>query len=1363
MATYFDRSARIWNNEPTSNQNSYSAGGGALELELGPAAGAAEAATASSPGCELILWLPDDYEPSELEKSRVITSVSFSAYTYAPSANAASRRLVIGKVNTPPGSVSGYTSVTWNTRPTPRVAFKTMPKARQDTGWSWQSVEFTTETELSFIKSLLEKTVTLVIWPEVVDQIGLDIYGNPTYERISVTSGGQGTTRDMAPQMQINLGGELYSTIGVNNTSGSIDPAQANLFSWEYHRNGFGLGTSPTQASAVFKWTSIADGTEHTTEISGTGFSVTVPANTFPTTGITWQATLTDTDGNVTQTPVYTIETGDRVTTATPVSPVNNVYLDEKVPIQFTWALFNAAGSAATGTELQWRVRGAENWTALGSVTGTATSYTAAASTFPGDDLEWRARGINQDNVPSPWSEPARFTTADPLSVCTAVSPRNGQFVNEKEPISLTWTASNPLSGYIPSKSEIQWMAAGDADWTALATLTNSERSFTVPANTFPSALITWRVRAYNNDDKPGAWAEATFTTEDELTVCTATAPTNLFRNPGSGIQFTWTSRNATSAITGFDLDYDANDGQGWQRFAQLRQTAVTSYTAPANTFPAVSTLKWRVRGYNDDNVAGGWSNVLTFATLDAETLAAPIYPINGVSADETAPIQFRWNTSNALRSDPAGAELQWATVDEEESYQALGAVTGTAKSLTVPANTFPGAVIYWRIRGVNQSGVKSRWLKANFTTLDTPSVSVPVSPNGTIENTDEGIVFRWETSNISGTLPTAAEAQYRYENDEEWTELGSTDGTTHLEIDGGEIDAGTVYWRVRSFNRNGYAGDWSEPVSFAAYAAPKIRGVFADGQPYTTITWQVEGQLAYELRVDDKIYGAYFGAGVRSFTLPDPLADGSHIAELRAQNKYGLWSKWSAVEFSVQSAATSLLLLEAEGGTDVSLTWTGGGSRPPEIIAHPESMRAQSGLVCFSCAAEGEGLTYAWEVLMPNAAAWQNSTPGVIAQLWTRDAAASLDGMRIRCRVSNPAGSALSNEATFTWGSPIEPPLITVQPESVQKNTGTVRLWCGATGTDYRWYRADAYTGQEDPDAIVITDGAGGYWHIPSGVGAADTVGVSDGGAGHWHFPAGEGEIGAVTLTDGASQWSMPSGSGSAIFIDMGVSTPYITFPATAERDGNRFFCRVSNTVGAVSSEVCTFTFAEEEIPEQRGDYTVYRDGVAIAKTVRNLFIDRTVLGSHVYQVIQRTDNNDAVRSNFAEATAEVSCLMIAPLFGGAWLDLGLSDKQNRDLQFSRAANVAYTSFSGMRFPAVEVGEQEELSGSFDASFLYRDAAKAAALEAMLGVAVILKSERGDLLIGVLEGWKRTDRRFYKPYTFSLRQMEWRDFIRET
>ncbi|MBQ1788799.1 MAG: hypothetical protein II008_01365, partial [Oscillospiraceae bacterium] len=103
---------------------------------------------------------------------------------------------------------------------------------------------------------------------------------------------------------------------------------------------------------------------------------------------------------------------------------------------------------------------------------------------------------------------------------------------------------------------------------------------------------------------------------------------------------------------------------------------------------------------------------------------------------------------------------------------------------------------------------------------------------------------------------------------------------------------------------------------------APPAPSVNSDAAPFTTITWSSVGQQAFELIVDSVSYGIHFGSD-KTYTLPQPLADGNHTAQVRVQGQYGLWSQFGSVTFNVANTPDGSIDLTADLNVDAFLSWS--------------------------------------------------------------------------------------------------------------------------------------------------------------------------------------------------------------------------------------------------------------------------------------------------------------------------------------------------------------------------------------------------------------------------------------------------------
>lgn len=207
-------------------------------------------------------------------------------------------------------------------------------------------------------------------------------------------------------------------------------------------------------------------------------------------------------------------------------------------------------------------------------------------------------------------------------------------------------------------------------------------------------------------------------------------------------------------------------------------------------------------------------------------------------------------------------------------------------------------------------------------TIADTLATATPLSPINSVEDGSAAITLRWSLSNASGIAPTKTDLQISTDGST-WSDLATvTGGASSYAVPGDTFAAGSVYWRARAYNRDNVAGSWSAAVSFIVIAAPAAPTVLCDGAPFATITWRGNGQQAYRVTVDGKVYGPFFGTD-KSFTLRDYLADGEHSVSVEIQGSYGLWSTPGVYDFTVENVPGDPVTLSVRFGIDAELSWT--------------------------------------------------------------------------------------------------------------------------------------------------------------------------------------------------------------------------------------------------------------------------------------------------------------------------------------------------------------------------------------------------------------------------------------------------------
>lgn len=195
--------------------------------------------------------------------------------------------------------------------------------------------------------------------------------------------------------------------------------------------------------------------------------------------------------------------------------------------------------------------------------------------------------------------------------------------------------------------------------------------------------------------------------------------------------------------------------------------------------------------------------------------------------------------------------------------------------------------------------------------------------PKNTYAGSWDTINFEWTYASREGLAQKKYELQYKDASHTDWTALASAESAnTNVNIPPNTFAAGIVKWRVRCTNANNQVSAWSEEASFTAQGKPPTPTVYATSSPRPEITWTGEGQLAYQIKIDNAVlHTAYSTDG--QYKVKEYLADGAYIAAVRIQNEYGLWSDWGTAEFAVANTPGAPITLFAAGGEKAALAWT--------------------------------------------------------------------------------------------------------------------------------------------------------------------------------------------------------------------------------------------------------------------------------------------------------------------------------------------------------------------------------------------------------------------------------------------------------
>ena len=174
-----------------------------------------------------------------------------------------------------------------------------------------------------------------------------------------------------------------------------------------------------------------------------------------------------------------------------------------------------------------------------------------------------------------------------------------------------------------------------------------------------------------------------------------------------------------------------------------------------------------------------------------------------------------------------------------------------------------------------------------------------------------------------------------------------------------------------------------------------------------------------------------------------------------------------------------------------------------------------------------------------------------------------------------------------------------------------------------------------------------------------------------------------------------------------------------------------------------------------------MYRDGKLIAKTKQLQFVDRLVLGEHIYHIIAEMDDGNCILSEEISGKMKSCVSRIAPAAGGDWLEIHLSENSDSLQTFNWSKSVTLRHYAGAAYPVAELSPFEDRVATYDCAF--KDVRSAKAFEALRGQIVILKSRGGEVVIGVLSQLNKSAKDFYISYGFSVQQIHWEDLINDT
>lgn len=322
---------------------------------------------------------------------------------------------------------------------------------------------------------------------------------------------------------------------------------------------------------------------------------------------------------------------------------------------------------------------------------------------------------------------------------------------------------------------------------------------------------------------------------------------------------------------------------------------------------------------YSNDNVG-----------IKAENFA----PSSGAFVNRTQKNTFTWDTTDDTdltqtcfaEIKQTSAVFEWRVKNASTSKTI--SVSGSTTSCTVPANTFPSGTLEWRVKVTANSGTTTTSAWQEITTTDVTPTAKPVSPSGIVIDATIVNRFSWKHIISTGTPQSKANLQWSADGTT-WNTLATVTGENqYYDVPANKFTSGTKYWRVRTYNTDNTASEWSDKAEFIAINAPSAPSIVIQSTgPRPRITWQTSEQEAYQLTLSSGYASGTVYGTEKAWRSPVYLADGRYTVRVRVQNKYGMWSEWSAAALPVSHTEGEAITLSAGASHEAALTWQTAGS----------------------------------------------------------------------------------------------------------------------------------------------------------------------------------------------------------------------------------------------------------------------------------------------------------------------------------------------------------------------------------------------------------------------------------------------------
>ena len=190
------------------------------------------------------------------------------------------------------------------------------------------------------------------------------------------------------------------------------------------------------------------------------------------------------------------------------------------------------------------------------------------------------------------------------------------------------------------------------------------------------------------------------------------------------------------------------------------------------------------------------------------------------------------------------------------------------------------------------------------------PQPPTNLSPSSEVKMQDSIIRFSWLfKTEAQEDSQSKFDLQWSSNGGQTWNTITQTTTNQYYDMPTNTLPVGSIVWRVRTYNLDGLASEYSEQAAITIAGKPDTPTLTRPNTTENTskplISWTASGQVMYQAQVLQGTNIVWDSGEVASTAgqvqVGVNLADNtSYTAKVRIKNQYDLWSDWASKAFTV-------------------------------------------------------------------------------------------------------------------------------------------------------------------------------------------------------------------------------------------------------------------------------------------------------------------------------------------------------------------------------------------------------------------------------------------------------------------------------